>query len=198
MSPELTVDRLVAESLRQSLLIKQQLLDDEDYQLQVTGLAHAMARALASGKKVVFFGNGGSAGDAQHLAAELTGRYMVERSGLAALTLTANTSALTAIANDYSYDAVFARQLEALGRPDDVAIGITTSGKSANVVCALEAARAKRMVTAVLTGHSGGVLISGVDYCVRIPSDCTPRIQEAHILTGHILCEIIEHELFAS
>jgi D-sedoheptulose 7-phosphate isomerase len=197
MSPELTIDKLVAGCLQQSVAVKQQLLDDEDYQLQVTALAHVMAQALASGNKVIFFGNGGSAADAQHLAAELTGRYMMERPGLAALTLTSNTSALTAIGNDYSYEMVFARQLEALGRPGDVAVGISTSGKSANVVCAMEVAHAKRIITGALTGQTGGTLLSRVDYCIRIPSDCTPRVQEAHILTGHILCEIIEHELFA-
>jgi D-sedoheptulose 7-phosphate isomerase len=155
-----------------------------------------MAEALASGRKVIFFGNGGSAADAQHLAAELTGRYMMERRGLAGLALTANTSALTAISNDYSFEMVFARQIDALGCPGDVAIGISTSGKSANVVRALEVARANGLMTAALTGKAGGRLAAAVDHCIRIPSDCTPRIQEAHILSGHILCEIVEHELF--
>jgi len=173
------------------------LLEDESYQAQVAALGHAMAEALGSGHKVIFFGNGGSAADAQHLAAELTGRYMMERPGLAGLSLTSNTSSLTAIGNDYSYEMVFARQLEALDCPGDVALGISTSGKSANVVRGMETARSKHIITAVLTGETGGALVSGVDYCIRIPSDCTPRIQEAHILTGHILCEIIEHELFA-
>jgi D-sedoheptulose 7-phosphate isomerase len=197
MSPELMIDRLVAGSLRDSIAVKQRLLEDEGYQMQVAALGHAMAQALASGHKVIFFGNGGSAADAQHLAAELTGRYMMERPGLAALTLTSNTSSLTAIGNDYSYEMVFARQLEALGCPGDVALGISTSGKSANVVRGMETARSKHIITAALTGNTGGALVSGVDYCIRIPSDCTPRIQEAHILTGHILCEIIENELFA-
>jgi D-sedoheptulose 7-phosphate isomerase len=196
MSPELTVDRLVAQSLQESIAVKQELLEDEDYQLRVSALGHAMAKALASGHKVFFFGNGGSAADAQHLAAELTGRYMMERRGLAGLALTANTSALTAISNDYSYEMVFARQIEALGCTGDVAVGISTSGKSANVLRAIEVARSKRMITAALTGKTGGELVSAVDYCIRIPSVRTPRIQEAHILSGHILCEIVEHELF--
>jgi D-sedoheptulose 7-phosphate isomerase len=196
MSPELAVDRLVAQSLQESIVLKQELLKDEDYQLQVSALGHAMAEALASGRKVIFFGNGGSAADAQHLAAELTGRYMMERRGLAGLALTANTSALTAISNDYSFEMVFARQIDALGCPGDVAIGISTSGKSANVVRALEVARANGLMTAALTGKAGGRLAAVVDHCIRIPSDCTPRIQEAHILSGHILCEIVEHELF--
>jgi len=197
MSPGLTMDKLVAGCLQESIALKQRLLCDENYELQVTSLGHAMAQALASGHKVIFFGNGGSAADAQHLAAELTGRYMMERPGLAGLTLTSNTSSLTAIGNDYAYEMVFARQLDALGCPGDVALGISTSGISANVVRAMELARSKSIITAALTGKTGGALLSRVDYCVRIPSECTPRIQEAHILTGHILCEIIEHELFS-
>jgi D-sedoheptulose 7-phosphate isomerase len=197
MSPELAADRLVAQSLQESIAVKQELLGDEEYHRQVNALGHAMAQALSSGHKVIFFGNGGSAADAQHLAAELTGRYMMERRALAALTLTANTSSLTAIGNDYSYEMVFALQIEALGFPGDLAVGISTSGKSANVLRALEVARSKRMTTAALTGKTGGELLSAVDYCIRIPSSCTPRIQEAHILTGHILCEIVEQELFA-
>jgi D-sedoheptulose 7-phosphate isomerase len=122
---------------------------------------------------------------------------MMERRGLAALALTANTSSLTAISNDYSYEMVFARQLEALGCPGDVAVGISTSGKSVNVIRAMQVARSKGLTTAALTGETGGQLIAAVDYCIRIPSVCTPRIQEAHILSGHILCEIVEHELFA-
>jgi D-sedoheptulose 7-phosphate isomerase len=197
MGPEPTVDRVVSRSLQESIALKQELLEDEDYPLQVSALGHAMAHALGCGRKVLFFGNGGSAADAQHLAAELTGRYMMERRGLAGLALTANTSCLTAISNDYSYEMVFARQIDALGCPGDVAIGISTSGKSANVIRALEVARAKGMTTAVLTGKTGGQLASAVDHCIRIPSVSTPRIQEAHILSGHILCEIVERELFA-
>jgi D-sedoheptulose 7-phosphate isomerase len=197
MSLELITDKLAARALHDSIAVKQQLLNDEQYQALVLSLGVAMAEALASGHKAIFFGNGGSAADAQHLAAELTGRYMMERPGLAGLTLTSNTSSLTAIGNDYSYNVVFARQLEALGRAGDVALGISTSGNSENVVRAMDVARAKGMITAALTGKTGGALLSRVDYCIRIPSECTPRIQEAHILTGHILCEIIEHELFA-
>jgi D-sedoheptulose 7-phosphate isomerase len=197
MSLELITDKLIARSLQDSIALKQELLNDEQYQAQVLSLGTAMAGALAAGHKVIFFGNGGSAADAQHLAAELTGRYLMERPGLAGLTLTSNTSAMTAIANDYSYEMVFARQLEALGCAGDVAIGISTSGKSASVVRAMETGRSKGMITAALTGKTGGALLSRVDYCIRIPSESTPRIQEAHILTGHILCEIIEHELVA-
>jgi D-sedoheptulose 7-phosphate isomerase len=197
MSLELITDNLVARSLQDSIAVKQQLLNDEQYQAQVIALGIAMAEALASGHKAIFFGNGGSAADAQHLAAELTGRYIIERPGLAGLALTSNTSSLTAIGNDYSYDMVFARQLEALGCAGDVAFGISTSGTSRNVVRAFDVAGSKGMITAALTGKTGGEVLSRVAHCIRIPSECTPRIQEAHILTGHILCEIIEHELFA-
>jgi D-sedoheptulose 7-phosphate isomerase len=198
MTPELAISRLVSESLQESLALKRALLEHEDYQVQVSAVGQNMAQALHSGHKIIFFGNGGSAADAQHLAAELTGRYMMDRAGLAGLSLTANTSSITAISNDYSYDMVFARQIEALGCPGDVAIGISTSGKSANVVRAMEVARSKRLTTVALTGKTGGQLISLVEFCIRIPSACTPRIQEAHILTGHILCEIVEHELFGT
>lgn len=197
MSLDLITDKLIARCLQDSIAVKQQLLEDEQYQAQVLSLGTVMAEALASGHKAIFFGNGGSAADAQHLAAELAGRYMMERPALAGLTLTSNTSSLTAIGNDYSYDMIFARQLEALGVTGDVAVGISTSGTSSNVVRAMDVARSKGMITAALTGKTGGALVSRVDYCIRIPSECTPRIQEAHILTGHILCEIIEHELFA-
>jgi len=135
-----------------------------------------------------------SAADAQHLAAELTGRYLKERPALPALTLTANTSALTAIANDYSYDLVFSRQLQALGNKGDVAFGISTSGNSQNVIKAMEMAAAQGLVTVGLTGATGGRLRTAVTHCLCVPSTDTPRIQECHILTGHILCEIIESQ----
>jgi D-sedoheptulose 7-phosphate isomerase len=196
MSVELATDAIVTGALQQSIALKQKLAEDHDYQAQVTSAGHAMAQALAAGHKVIFFGNGGSAADAQHLAAELSGRYLKERPGLAGLTLTGNTSALTAIANDYSYDMVFARQVEALGQAGDVAVGISTSGKSRNVRRALEVARSKSIITVALTGVSGIELAAFTDYLIRIPSACTPRIQESHILTGHILCEIVERELF--
>jgi D-sedoheptulose 7-phosphate isomerase len=196
MTLELAIDELVSRGVKESIAVKECLLEDQDYQQQVSAAGHMMAHALAAGHKVLFFGNGGSAADAQHLAAELSGRYMTDRRGLAGLSLTANTSALTAIANDYSYEMVFARQVEALGRAGDVAVGISTSGASANVVRAMEIAQSKGMMTVGLTGRTGGKLSSVVDHCIRIPSTCTPRIQEAHILTGHILCEIVEHELF--
>lgn len=186
---------LVVRRIQDSIAVKQLALQDETFIAIVYRAAKVIAGALKEGHKVVFFGNGGSAADAQHLAAELTGRCLKERPSLPGMTLTANTSSLTAIANDYSYDLVFARQLQGLGSAGDVAVGISTSGNSANVLKAMEVARTKRMITVGLTGNSGGKLRQMVDYCVCVPSSETPRIQEVHILTGHIICEIIEMEI---
>jgi D-sedoheptulose 7-phosphate isomerase len=193
----LTAEELVAQSLQDSVALAQQLVQDEEYQLRVGLLGGVMSQALVSGHKIFFFGNGGSAAEAQHLAAELTGRYMMERPGLAGIALTANSSSVTAIGNDYGFAMVFARQIEALGSAGDVAIAISTSGNSANVLRGVEVARSKDMIAAALTGETGGHLAALVDHCIRIPGVCTPRIQEAHLLTGHILCQIVEHQLFA-
>jgi D-sedoheptulose 7-phosphate isomerase len=184
-------------SVRDSLVVKQTLLEDQDYLSVVSEVGCALADAIQQGGKVLFFGNGGSAADAQHLAAEFTGRFLIERRPLAGLALTVNTSSLTAIGNDYSFDLVFARQIEALGRAGDVAVGISTSGNSPNVLRAIEVARKLKMLTVGLRGR-GGKLGSVAEHCIRIPSDSTPRIQEAHILTGHILCEIVDRQLFGS
>jgi D-sedoheptulose 7-phosphate isomerase len=148
--------------------------------------------ALAGGGKLMFFGNGGSAADAQHLATELTGRYLRNRPAIAALALTTDSSSLTAIGNDFGFDQVFERQIEALGRPGDVAIGITTSGKSANVSRALRAARARGLVAAGFAGRDGGDLVGLADPLLIVPSDSTPRIQEMHITLGHMLCDVLE------
>jgi D-sedoheptulose 7-phosphate isomerase len=171
------------------------LLEDRTYLEAVSVAASAMVDALRAGRKVLFFGNGGSAADAQHLAAELTGRFLLERRSLAGLALTTNSSALTAIGNDYGYEEVFARPLAGLGAAGDIAFGLSTSGNSSNVVRAMEVAHTQEMITVGLSGRAGK-LSALVQYPICIPSDCTPRIQEAHILTGHILCEIIETELF--
>jgi D-sedoheptulose 7-phosphate isomerase len=187
---------LISQRVRASISVKQLLLEDEDYQAAVQQAGLLMAQSLAQGGRIFFCGNGGSAADAQHLAAELTGRFLKERRSLAGMTLTANTSALTAIGNDYSFDEVFSRQLEGLARPGDVIVAISTSGNSPNVLRAMETARGLGVKTIALTGKSGGKLAAAAEYCIRIPSSETPRIQESHILTGHILMEIIEAELF--
>lgn len=156
--------------------------------------AAALIRAYKSGHKAIFFGNGGSAADAQHLAAEFLGRYLRERDPLPALALNANTSALTAIANDYGYEESFVRQLRALSSPGDVAVGISTSGASRNVVQALRWAR-QGLFTIALTGAAGGPLREIADVVIQVPSDETPRIQECHILAGHALCDAVERAL---
>jgi len=184
--------QLVAERVRQSIEVKEAILEDDQLMESVQESAQACLASLERGGKLIFFGNGGSAADAQHLAAELTGRYLLQRRALPALALTTNTSCLTAIGNDYSYDQVFARQIEAIGNKGDVAIGISTSGNSKNVTEAFIEARRKGLATIGMTGSTGGNVRHLVDYCLCIPTDQTPRIQEAHILLGHILCEFIE------
>lgn len=179
-----------------SISVKQLLLQDELFLASVADVGVIMTASLSRGGRIFFCGNGGSAADAQHLAAELTGRFLKERPSLAGIALTTNTSTLTAIANDYSYEEIFSRQIEGLAQPGDVLLGISTSGNSANVLRAIDVARRMRVSTVALTGKTGGKLAARAEHCIRIPSDETPRIQEGHILTGHILAEIVEAELF--
>ena len=155
----------------------------------------AVEDALKRGNKIMFCGNGGSAADAQHLAAELIGRYQMERAALPALALTVDTSALTAIANDYSYDEVFARQLAGLGKPGDVLVALPTSGNSRNVLRAIETARATEITTIGMTGESGGQMRQLCDICICVPSDRTNHIQEMHIAVGHVICGAVERRL---
>jgi D-sedoheptulose 7-phosphate isomerase len=158
----------------------------------LTSAADALVSAYRAGKKALFFGNGGSAADAQHLAAEFLGRYLTEREPMPALALNANTSAVTAIGNDYGYDQVFARQLAALAAPGDVAVAISTSGNSPSVIEAILSAHRLGLFTIGLTGASGGRLRGLVDVLIAVPSQETPRIQECHILLGHALCDCVE------
>jgi D-sedoheptulose 7-phosphate isomerase len=190
-----TAQSLAVARIRECTGVMQSLLESPAYLSAVVRVADAMTKCLRSGNKILFFGNGGSAADAQHLAAELSGRFLKERKSLSGWSLTTNSSVLTAIGNDYSFDEVFARQIEGIGSPDDVAFAISTSGNSPNVLGAVNVARERKLVTVGLTGKTGGKLCGVVDYCICIPSDQTPRIQEAHILTGHILCELIEETL---
>jgi D-sedoheptulose 7-phosphate isomerase len=187
---------LVRNRIQSNIDVKQELLADAAVHDRVEQAAMQIVRALRTGGKVLFFGNGGSAADAQHLAAEFTGRYLKERKALPALALHANTSAVTAIGNDYGFDLVFARQMEALGKEGDVAMGISTSGNSRNVLRALEVAKSKSIYTVALTGSSGGEMKDLADCTICVPSEETPRIQECHILIGHIICEIVEEGLF--
>lgn len=183
--------------------IVRQLLDSADVKRRVAetqadairDAAEALIDCYRRGGKSLWFGNGGSAADAQHLAGELVGRFLKERRALPAIALTTNSSNLTAIGNDYGYERVFARQAEAWAHPGDVAVGISTSGKSANVLEAFRAAKERGAVTIGLTGRDGGMFPSVCDIAIVVPSDETPRIQEAHIVIGHILCDLIERSL---
>jgi D-sedoheptulose 7-phosphate isomerase len=163
---------------------------------RVLAVGRVLVDALRAGRKVLAFGNGGSAADAQHLAAELVGRYLYDRPALPAIALTTDPSIMTAVANDMGYDAVFRRQVEAHGQPGDVAIGISTSGRSRSVVDALRAARERGLVTVALTGNGGGHLSGAVDHLIDAPSPDTPRIQELHGLVIHLLCQIVEETLY--
>ena len=187
--------QLVISRLDATIRVKQGILDSECIS-QVIAAAAAMVASLRSGGKVLFFGNGGSSMDAGHLAAELSGRFYRDRPGLAGISLSDSTAAMTAIANDYSYDNVFARQVQALGKSGDVAVGLTTSGNSRNVVEALRVANEIGMYTVVLTGQAGGKVVDAADVCIRVPSDDTPRIQEACMHLGHTICELVEQEMF--
>lgn len=192
------LERLIIERIEESIAVKRILAGDANFVAQVADTARAITAAIRAGGTIFFFGNGGSAADAQHIAAELAGRYLRERPGLPGLALTTNTSCLTAVSNDYGYDHVFARQLLAMGKAGDVAVGISTSGNSASVLWAVEAAKEKKMVTIGMTGAGGGKLKPLVDHCLCVASSHPARIQEAHILIGHILCEIVEEEFFAA
>ena len=156
----------------------------------------SVSHAFESGNKIFFFGNGGSAADAQHLAAEFVNRYVMDRPPLPAIALTTDTSILTSVSNDLAFDEIFAKQLRALGKEGDVAIGITTSGNSPNIIKAFEVAREMGIKTVALTGNDGGAIAKVAHIALIVPSNSTPRIQETHILIGHILCEMVEHQLF--
>jgi len=180
----------IAEELAESCRVKQSF--SPELKSQIVQLAERMAATLASGGTIYWMGNGGSAADAQHLAAELVGKLRRPRKALAAVSLTTNTSILTAVANDTAYDEVFARQVEAFVRPGDVLIGLSTSGNSKNVIRALQVGREMKAFTAGWTGESGGRVAEVAELCLRVPSEDTQRIQEAHITIGHILCGIVE------
>ena len=186
--------QLVERRIRESVAVQERLLGDEAIAAMVSA-AELISATLQGGGKLLAFGNGGSASDADHLTGELIGRFQLERRGLPALSLSDNPSAFTAIANDYGYDRVFARQVEALGVQGDVALGISTSGTSANVLAAFEAARAGGLGTIGMTGGDGGGVRVAADVCIVVPSDETPRIQEGHTLVAHVLCELVEQAI---
>jgi D-sedoheptulose 7-phosphate isomerase len=181
-----------------SIVVKQKLLLDETMLKTTNDVVNTIVKSFKSGNRVYFAGNGGSAADAQHLAAEFSGRFYTDRLALPAEALHCNTSYLTAVANDYSFDEVYARLIRGIAHPGDVLVGLSTSGNSGNIVKAFEAARQKKVITIGFTGETGGKLKPLSDFLFNIPSTDTPRIQEAHILLGHIVCELVEREFFKS
>lgn len=186
----------IKDIIAQSIAIKSQLLEDEALLQSLQTATDKMCQALQLGHKILFCGNGGSAADAQHLAAELSGRFYYDRPPLHAEALHVNSSYLTAVANDYGYDETFRRLLLAKGRPGDVLVGLSTSGNSPNVVAAMQTAQQQGILTVGFTGQGGGDLQAYSDYLLAVPTTDTPRVQECHLLLGHILCERIEKTLF--
>ncbi|MFO0753200.1 MAG: D-sedoheptulose 7-phosphate isomerase [Thermodesulfovibrionales bacterium] len=191
-------DSLIDRAVRDNIALKEKILGDRQLVQTIGRIGGEIVSAFRSGRKVLFCGNGGSAADAQHLAAEFSGRFYFDREPLYAEALHVNTSYLTAVANDYSYDEIYARLVRAKGGEGDILIGLSTSGNSANILLAMEAAAAKGMKTVGFTGETGGKLCGLCTYLVKVPSRDTPRIQEAHIMLGHIICEMVERELFSA
>jgi D-sedoheptulose 7-phosphate isomerase len=183
-------------AIAESISVKKKILEDMELVNSINQVADACIAAYRLGNRVLLAGNGGSAADAQHIAAEFVGRYEFDRPGLSSIAFTTDSSMLTAIGNDYGFDLIFQRQLEANGSKGDVFIGISTSGNSPNVNAALKKAREMDITTVGLTGQGGGEMQSLCDYCIQVPSKCTPRIQESHIMLGHIICGLVEKALF--
>lgn len=186
----------IREQIQASIDTKQNILKDEALMQTIAQVGRECVSLYKSGKKTLLAGNGGSAADAQHIAAELVGRYGFDRPSIPSIALTTDTSNLTAIGNDYGYDKVFSRQMEGMGSEGDLFIGISTSGNSVNIVNAINAAKEKGVKTVALVGRDGGEMAHIADYAIIVPSNDTPRIQESHILIGHMICDIIEKELF--
>lgn len=187
----------IAGLIRKSIEVKEATLQDAALLARMQAAADATTAALKADKKILFCGNGGSAADAQHIAAELSGRFYHDREPLFAEALHVNTSYLTAVANDYGYDEVYARLVRAKGRPGDILFGISTSGNSANILRAFEQARERGMIVIAMTGETGGKMAGLCDILLNVPSSDTPRIQEVHILMGHIICQLVEEDYFA-
>ena len=182
--------------INDSINVKQLILNDKEFVKRINDAAMTCVESLKNGGKIHFCGNGGSASDAQHLAAELSGRFYYDRPPLNAEALHVNTSYLTAVANDYSYDMIYARMIQASAKKGDVLVGISTSGNSSNILKAIEVAKEIGVKTIGMTGETGGKMADCCDLLLNVPSKCTPRIQESHIMIGHIICEIIEATMF--
>lgn len=182
--------------IQESINVKELIVANKDLINRIKSAAQSCVESLQDGGKVHFCGNGGSAADAQHLAAELSGRFYYDRKPLNAEALHVNTSYLTAVANDYSFNMIYSRMIEASAKQGDVLVAISTSGNSENIVKAIETAKQKKMLVVGMTGETGGKMATLCDILINVPSSCTPRIQEAHIMIGHIICEIIESTIF--
>lgn len=188
--------KYIKDQIKKSYETKQALYENDDLLDKIVEVAQKCVDLYRTDKKTMLAGNGGSAADAQHIAAELVGRYGFDRPSIPSLALTTDTSNLTAIGNDYGYDQVFSRQLEGMGQEGDIFFGISTSGNSVNIIKAFESAKKKNIMTVALTGRDGGEMAKMADIALVVPSNDTPRIQESHILIGHIICDIIEKEIF--
>lgn len=182
--------------IQASIDTKQQVLSNGTLLTTIETVVDAVTTAFKNGKRVYFCGNGGSAADAQHLAAEFSGRFYTDRKALPAEALHCNTSYLTAVANDYGYDVVFSRMIDGIGEKGDILVGLSTSGNSPNIIKAFEVAKEKGMITVAFTGETGGNMNGMVDHLINIPSKDTPRIQESHIMIGHIICQLVEEKYF--
>jgi D-sedoheptulose 7-phosphate isomerase len=191
------MNNFIAVELRKTANVISAIVADAEIARMIEVVARSCVKALRNGNKILLAGNGGSAADAQHLACEFVSRFYFDRPGLAAIALTTDTSALTAIGNDYGFDRLFSRQIDALGREGDVFIGLSTSGNSPNVLKALGEGRSKGLITVGLTGQGGGKMAALCDHCLRMPSSETPKIQEGHIVVGHVICALIEREMFS-
>lgn len=189
---------MIEQRINESIAVKQALLNDAGMIQTIDKAINAIIHCFKSGNSVYLCGNGGSAADAQHIAAELSGRFYLNRPPLPAESFTVNTSYLTAVSNDFSFDEIYSRLTQAHCHPGDILIGISTSGNSGNIIRALSMARDSGVTTIALTGNNGGELINIADYCIIVPSKDTPRIQEAHILIGHIICEAVESSIFGN
>lgn len=188
----------IKEIIRASILTKEKLLNNPVLLETIQQVVDQITAAFKNGKRVYFCGNGGSAADAQHLAAEFSGRFYTDRKALPAEALHCNTSYLTAVANDYGYDVVYSRMIDGIGEAGDVLIGLSTSGNSINIMKAFEVAKAKGIITVAFTGESGGKMKDLARYLINVPSGDTPRIQESHITIGHIICQLVEAKYFTS
>lgn len=186
----------IKDIIKASITVKEQLLQNESLLEQIETSVEVITNAFKNGNAVYFAGNGGSAADAQHLAAEFSGRFYKDRKALPSDALHCNSSYLTAVANDYSYDVIYSRLLEGLAKKGDVLVGISTSGNSKNIVKAFEIAESMGVTTIAFTGEKGGQMKSMANYVINVPSNTTPRIQESHILVGHIICELVEENIF--